>query len=98
MLRIKLLTFCTVPHAAMSAGLPGEVALTAVAAVDSWPGCDFGSDLGRDRHKPVAARRCQFLTEQLVELTDARVLGRGGRLERRVDQAEAEERHGDAAV
>src|SRR4030088_3562250 len=75
-----------------------EVARAAVAVAELRPGGDVLLHVGRDRDDLEAAGGVQLLPELLFELPNAPLLGRRGRLERRVDQLEAEERNARTAV
>src|ERR1700726_2006996 len=91
MFRIRLLTFCTTPRGPVRADHLREPALPAVAVADGGPRCDLLDRVRRNVDDLKTARGRELLAQDVIEQTDALDFYPCGRLERGIDELEAEE-------
>src|SRR6202048_2714123 len=94
MFRIRLLTFCTVPHAAqfaptICANLRWQP--LQLLMVGGGPRCDLLDRIRRNVDDLKTARGRELLAQDVIEQTDALDFYPCGRLERSIDELEAEE-------
>src|SRR3984893_12455772 len=91
MFRIRLLTFCTTPRGPVRADHLREPALAAVAVADGGPRCDLLDRVRRNVDDLKTARGRELLAQDVIEQADALDFYPCGRLERSIDELEAEE-------
>src|SRR3984893_11216324 len=90
MFRIRLLTFCTTPRGPVRADHLREPALAAVAVADGGPRCDLLDRVRRNVDDLKTARGRELLAQDVIEQADALDFYPRGRLERSIDELEAE--------